>query len=102
MGKFTKTSVASHILEELLKPTLRYKGMSVNLLGLPSFRANYSKNTFSNEFSRLKREKFIEKNGEFLRITKKGQDYIKRKRESLYIFSIFLFRIYSQEPFSNV
>jgi len=86
MGKFTKKSVASCILEELLRPQFRYKGMLVNMFGLPSFRSNYSKNTFPNEISRLKREKFIEKDGDFLRITRKGQEYIKRKQDSLSMF----------------
>jgi len=90
MGKFTKTSITGRILEELLRPQFKYKGMSVNMLGLPSFKANYSKNTFSNELSRLKRKNYIERNGEFLQITKKGREYIKRKQNSLSIFhSVF-------------
>jgi len=95
MGKFTKTSVASSILEEFLKPQFKYKGMSVNMFGLPSFRVKYSKNTFSNEFSRLKRENFIEKDGEYLRITKKGQDYVKKRQNSL---SVFLFSFPKDSP----
>jgi DNA-binding transcriptional regulator PaaX len=89
MGKFTKTSVAGHILEQFLKPKFKYKGISVNIFGLPSFRSNYSKRTFSNELSRLKREKFIEeeKDSESLRITRKGQEYIKRRQSSLSVFS---------------
>ncbi len=87
MRKFTKTSVAGHILEEFLKPQFKYKGMSVNMFGLPSFRSKYSKNTFSNEFSRLKREKNNKKDGECLRITKKGQEYVKRRQNSLSVFS---------------
>ncbi len=90
MGKFTKNSTARSILEKLFKPRFRYKGMSVNMFGLPSFRGNYSgysKNTFSNELSRLKREGYIEKDNELLRITKKGQEYIKRRQESLFTFT---------------
>lgn len=87
MGKFTKSSVAGSILEELFKPKFRYKGIPVNMLGLPSFRTKYSKNIFSNELSRLKREGFVEKESEFLRITKKGQEYIKRRQESLSVFA---------------
>lgn len=88
MKKFRKTSVAGSILEEFLKPQFKYKGMSVNMFGLPSFRAKCSKSTFSNEFSRLKRENFIEKDGEYLRITKKGQEYVKRKQDNLSMFSL--------------
>ncbi len=86
MGKFTKTSVAGHILGEFLKPKFKYKGMPINMLGLPSFRAKYHKSTFSTELSRLKRENFIEKEGELLRITKKGQEYIRRRQNSLSVF----------------
>jgi len=95
MGKLKKESVAGHILEEFLKPRFKYKGMSVNMFGLPSFRAKYSKNTFSNEFSRLKRENFIEKDGEYLRITKKGQEYVKRRQNGL---SMFLFSFPKDSP----
>jgi DNA-binding transcriptional regulator PaaX len=87
MGKYNKTSVASYLLEEFSKPQFRYKGMSVNMFGLPSFGTSYSKRTFSNEFSRLKREKYIETDGEYLRITRKGQEYIKRRQDSLSVFS---------------
>src|SRR3989344_6455504 len=86
MGKFTKTSIAGHILEKFLKPRFKYKGIPVNMFGLPTFRAKYSKNIFSNELSRLKRENFIKKDGELLRITKKGQEYVKRRQNSLSVF----------------
>lgn len=95
MGKFTKTSIAGYILEEFLKPQFKYKGMSVNMFGLPSFRAKYPKSTFSNEVSRLKRENFIKKDGEYLRITKKGQEYIKRRQSS---FSTFDFSFPKDSP----
>lgn len=87
MNKFKKKSVASQILEEFLKPSLKYKGISVNMFGLPEFKNNYSKNTFYNEFSRLKREKYLEKEGEFFRITQKGQEYVKRRQNSFTLFN---------------
>lgn len=86
MSKFTKTSVVGHILEQFLKPQFKYKGIPVNIFGLPTFRANYLKKNFSNELSRLKREKFIEKDNEYWRITKRGQEYIKRRQNSFFTF----------------
>ena len=74
MKKFRKTSVAGSILEEFLKPQFKYKGMSVNMFGLPSFRAKCSKSTFSNEFSRLKRENFIEKTANIYELLKRDKN----------------------------
>ena len=53
------------------------------MFGLPSFRGHYKRQPFSNEMSRLKREGLIEKDGEFLHITRRGQEYVKRRQESL-------------------
>lgn len=89
MSKFTKTSIAGYILEQFLKPQFKYKGISVNIFGLPAFHSNYPKKNFSNELSRLKREKFIEKDSESWRITKKGQEYIKRRQDSFSVFNFF-------------
>ena len=46
MSKFTKTSVVGHILEQFLKPQFKYKGIPVNIFGLPTFRANYLKKNY--------------------------------------------------------
>src|SRR3989344_1669444 len=82
-----RTGLGTKILEELLKPRFRYKGMSVNFLGLPAFYEDYSKNTLSKEFYRLKQKGFIETGGEFLRITQKGQEYVKRRQNSFTTFN---------------
>jgi len=85
MGK--KISFAQEILQEFLKPKFRYKGMPVNFLGLPAFYKDHSKTASSKTFHRLKQKGLIEKDGEFLRITQKGREYIKRRQESLNTFS---------------
>lgn len=97
MSKFTKTSIAGYILEQFLKPQFRYKGIPVNVFGLPMLRSNFPKKNFSNELSRLKRDKFIEieKESESWRITKKGQEYIKRRQNS---FSTFQFSFPKSSP----
>ena len=81
-----KKSIPRKILDELLKPQFRYKGMRVNMLGFPSFRGNFSRASFTNEVGRLKNKGLIEKDSEFLRITRAGQEYVKRKQDSLSIF----------------
>lgn len=86
-NKIMKNSIGNKILNEFLKPQFKYKGISVNMFGLPSLSKDFSKASFSNQFARFKRQGFIKKEGEFLRITKKGAEYIKRKQDSLSVFS---------------
>ncbi len=87
MIKQKKTSIGITILNEFLKPQFKYKGISVNMFGLPSFSKDFSKASFFNQLARFKRKGFVEKDDEFLRITKKGKEYIKRKQDSLSLFS---------------
>lgn len=81
-----RDSIGTRILSELLKPKFKYKGISVNILGLPSFQKDFAKASALNQLARLKRGGFIEKNGEFLRVTKKGREYIRRRQDSLSVF----------------
>src|ERR1035437_8786759 len=92
--KIEKIKTRSLILQEFFKPQFRYKGMPVNFLGLPAF-CDYPKSKISNEFSRMKRLGLIEKEGEFFRITIKGQKYVKRKQDSL---SVFDFKFPTDSP----
>ena len=85
-NKIMKNSIGTTILNEFLKPQFKYKGISVNMFGLPSFSKDFSRASFSNQFARFKRRGFIEKEGEFLRLTKKGKEYIKRKQDSPSVF----------------
>ncbi|MCX6755707.1 MAG: hypothetical protein NT068_04215 [Candidatus Nomurabacteria bacterium] len=80
-------SIIESFLEELMKSNIRYGGVAVNLLGLPVFNKKYSKTSFANAISRMKKNKFIENDGEFLKITPKGKEYIKKKQDSLQVFS---------------
>ena len=56
-------------------------------MAYPHFLKIFSKASFSNQLARFKRKGFVEKDDEFLRITKKGKEYIKRKQDSLSLFS---------------
>src|SRR3989344_3979217 len=70
------------ILKELSNTSLRYKGVCVNLIGIPKFK-KYSQNSLSGTLSRLNKDGFIEKSNEGLLLTLKGQKYIKKKINSL-------------------
>ena len=74
------------ILKEINSTTLNYKGCSVNLLGIPKFK-NFSQNSVSGTFSRLKKDGFIENIDDSFKLTLKGQKYIKRKIDSLKQFN---------------
>ena len=70
------------ILKELASTSFRYKGCSVNLLGIPKFK-NYSKNSLSGTLSYLQKTGLVEDVDSMLQVTPKGQKYIKRKYDSL-------------------
>mgnify|MGYP001567770419 CR=1 FL=1 len=70
------------ILKELNNTTLYYKGIKVNLLGLPKFE-NYSRNTISGSLAYMRKKGFLEYDEEKIKITRQGKEYIKRKFDSL-------------------
>ncbi len=74
------------ILKELCDTSLRYKGAQVNLFGIPKFK-NYSRNSFSGTLSYMHKFGLIESTDKGLKITPKGQKYIKRKFDSLKQFN---------------
>ena len=81
-------SLGDKILEILLEPMARYKGMSVNILGLPA--GKYKKQSFYNTISKLKKEGYIlSENGRF-KLSPPGRKYIQKKINSLKQFS-FIF-----------
>ncbi len=81
-----KTSLKSRILEELLRPQFYYKGVKVNLLGLPTFYGNYSRKSISNSLSELSKNNLISRDKDFIKITPKGKKYWMKKQDSLTIF----------------
>ena len=74
-------SIIYDILKELNNTTLNYKGMRVNLFGLPQFK-KYSSGSLRGTMSYLLKEGFLE-DREGLLITSKGKNYIRRKIDSL-------------------
>ncbi|OGI95149.1 hypothetical protein A2917_00645 [Candidatus Nomurabacteria bacterium RIFCSPLOWO2_01_FULL_42_17] len=75
-------SLIYEILKELSSTSLNYKGVRVNLFGIPKFK-NYSKNSLSGTFSRLYKDGFIEDINFRTEVTPKGKKYLKRKIDSL-------------------
>ncbi len=79
-------SLVFEILKELNHKSFSYKGVSVNFFGIPKFK-RYSQNSLSGTLSRLYKEGFVENIDERLKLTLRGQKYIKRKFDSLKQFN---------------
>ncbi len=78
-------SLEIEVLEYLSKkrPTLRYKGLRVGLLGLPDFN-HYKYQTLANRFSILSKKEFIRKSdkGEYF-ITARGREFLEKQKNIL-------------------
>ena len=75
-------SLVYEILKELSNTSLRYKGSRVNLFGIPKFK-RYSQNSLSGTLSYIRKAGFVENIDTDLQVTRKGQEYIKKKIDSL-------------------
>lgn len=68
---------------------LKYKGISVNMFGLPEFRS-YKRNSINVALSRLKKKNYVTFTGSTWKLTKNGEKYFKKRTARLPIFdSIF-------------
>ena len=79
-------SLIYEILKDLSTSTLRYKGGRVNFFGIPKFK-KYSQNSLSGTLSYIKKSGLAENCSSGLMLTLKGQEYIKKKMESLKEFN---------------
>ena len=79
-------SLIFEILRELSNKSVGYKGVKVNLLGIPKFK-NYSRNTLSGSLTYMRQKGFLEYDDEVMNITQKGREYVKRKIDSLKQFN---------------
>jgi DNA-binding transcriptional regulator PaaX len=79
-------SIVGEILEELWNTELKYKGMQVNIFGIPQFK-QYPPKTIQVTINRLKRKGLIEKNLTKIFLSKDGKKYIKKKINSLKQFN---------------
>ena len=76
-------SIVMEILEDLWNTHLYYKGVKVNLLGVPILwdnNKNYSKNSFDITLARLIKKGFVEMKSSKWFITKAGKEYFENKR----------------------
>ncbi len=79
-------SIIFDILKELNRSTIHYKGMRVNLLGIPQL-SSYKYGSLKSGISRLKKENYIARNDSGWFLTPKGKKYLERKYNSLTQFS---------------
>lgn len=75
-------SMIGEILEELWNTELNYKGVRVNLFGIPRFK-QYPKKSIQVTINRLYKNKIIEKELAGIVLSKYGKEYVKRKFDSL-------------------
>jgi DNA-binding transcriptional regulator PaaX len=71
-------TIKYQILEALNTKTGYYKGIPVNIFGLPIFK-NKNKNSIRNEYYSLCREGFISAENKNLILTKKGRSFLKNE-----------------------
>ncbi|HUC88586.1 MAG TPA: CRISPR-associated endonuclease Cas2 [Candidatus Paceibacterota bacterium] len=75
-------SIVMEILEELWNTELNYKGIKVNIFGIPRFK-QYSSKSVRATIDRLKRKGVIEKELTGIVLSKYGKEYVRRKIDSL-------------------
>ncbi len=79
-------SIATDILLELLSIRLNYKGMTVNVFGIPKLR-KYRRQSMQTTLHRLQQKNIIQKELNGWTLTPAGRKYAKRKYDSLKQFS---------------
>jgi len=75
-------SMVGEILEELWNTELNYKGVRVNIFGIPRFK-KYSQRSIRSTIDRLKEKGFIEKELSGIVLSKNGRKYVEKKFDSL-------------------
>ena len=75
-------SMVSEILEELWNSELKYKGIKVNIFGVPKFY-KYKHKSMYDTIGQLKRKGLIEKELSGLVLSKRGKEYVRKKFDSL-------------------
>ncbi|MFA6324958.1 MAG: CRISPR-associated endonuclease Cas2 [Candidatus Paceibacterota bacterium] len=79
-------SIVEEILKELSSGrTIRYKGVSTNLFGIPKFK-DYSKRSLRSSVDRLVKNEMIQKELNGFILTANGRKYLKKKEDSLKSF----------------
>lgn len=71
-------SIIGDIFEELLSTTLYYKGIPVNIFGVPRFN-HYKKSTVSMSLYRLNKKGYLKREGDAWLLTSEGERYAREK-----------------------
>jgi len=79
-------SIVFDILNELSRSSLNYKGVCVNLFGIPRL-SSHKYGSLKSGISQLKRKQYITKDHTGWFLTPKGRKYLKRKHDSLTQFN---------------
>jgi len=80
-----KMSISERILRILSEPKFRYKGVSVNIFGLPVF-SSYKRQSIYNSLGNLRREGYIEKQNDFIKMLPRGRKYVENKKRRMIVF----------------
>ncbi len=75
-------SLVLEILNELGSTTIKYKGVSTNLFGVPKLK-KYNRNSVRGTFYKLSKSGMIKNRDGYIHVTEKGKNYIKNKKEPL-------------------
>ncbi|HEY5588385.1 MAG TPA: CRISPR-associated endonuclease Cas2 [Candidatus Paceibacterota bacterium] len=75
-------SLVGEIMEELWNTEINYKGVRVNIFGIPHFK-KYKNKSIRDTIDRLKRKNIIEKEISGIILSKYGKEYVKKKFDSL-------------------
>lgn len=75
-------SIIFDILKELSNSSLFYKGMPVNLFGIPKL-SSHRYESLKSGINQLKKKQYIGKSGSGWLLTPKGKKYLERKHDSL-------------------
>jgi len=75
-------SIINEILEELWNTEYNYKGVKVNIFGIPRFN-KYPKKSIQVTINRLKKKGVIEKELAGIVLSKYGKEYVRKKFDSL-------------------
>ena len=78
-------SIQNDLLELFQTPQFRYRGMPVNIFGLPVF-TKYKRNSINTALSRLRKKQYVIFEGSCLKLSKNGKRYIAKRKARLQLF----------------
>ncbi len=79
-------SIIEDICHELWNTELNYKGVSVNIFGIPRFK-KYSPDSVRQALYRLEKYGYVEKTANSVQLLPQGRDYVQKKIASLKKFN---------------